>query len=474
MKHLTADIVTAPTRPIRIIQFGEGNFLRAFLDWQVQQMNNAGLFNGSIAVVQPLATGRIADLETQDRLYTTLIEGIKDGEKYRKAEVNTSIAQTVNPYVDWDAYLGLADNPDARIVVSNTTEAGIALDDADTAETIPPKGFPAKLTHLLHRRFENKLPGFVIIPCELIDDNGVALKAAVHESARRFGFGDEFAAWIDAENTFCSSLVDRIVPGYPREQEQALWEEFGYEDHNIVKAEPFLLWVIEGPAWVADVLPLQKAGISAIIATDLKPYHDRKVFLLNGPHTTMAALARLDGIETVGDVMADTDFRAFIEAEMNDDIMPVVDLPHGELVTFAHQVEERFENPYVHHSLDSIALNGVSKYTARLLPVVHANAAKGRPLPRRVVLALAGILYTYAGRGGEKAKPFDGPDVRAIFEAALTTDDYIGTILADKRLWGSDLTEIPGLAQLVRDDFASIETAGVRATIAALATASLS
>lgn len=468
MAHLNATIAPTVDRPIRIIQFGEGNFLRAFVDWQVQRANNAGVYNGNIAIVQPLASGRVAELEAQDRLYTVILEGLLGGEKIQTHEIIDSIGQTVNPYADWDAYLALADNPDAAVIISNTTEAGIAVSDDDTASTIPAISYPAKLTHLLHRRYTNGLPGFLLIPCELIENAGPALKAAVLELADRFGLGADFAAWVESDNTFASSLVDRIVPGYPRDQEATLWQQFGYEDTNMIKAEPFMLWVIEGPEWIADVLPLRQAGLNVVISPDLTPYHDRKVYLLNGPHTTMASLARLAGVETVGDVMADPELRAFIDAEMRDEIFPVIDLPTDELAEYAAQVAERFENPFVHHALNAIALNGISKFAARLLPVVQAHAAAGRPLPRRIVLALSGLLYTYAGRGGDNAAPIDSAAVIETFTAASAQPDYAARILRDTSLWGSDLTTIPGLLDAVTADLHALDAFGARAVIATI------
>ena len=450
------------TLPTRIIQFGEGNFLRAFVDWQVQQMNKAGVFNGGVAIVQPLATGRVAELEKQDRLYTVLLEGLRDETLISTHEIVTVVNQTVDPYADWPGFLALADNPDACAIISNTTEAGIAIDAADTAESVPPKGFPAKLAHLLRRRFQANLPGFLILPCELIDDNGPALRDAVLECVNRFGWGGDLTHWIEAENRFRSTLVDRIVPGFPADRAESLWADWGYEDLLTVKAEPYGLWAIEGTAADLECFPAQKAGLAVVLTDDLRPYHDRKVYLLNGPHTTMAQLARLAGLRTVGDVMQDTDFRAFIEAQINDEIIPVIDLPRAEVETFAREVMERFENPSIVHSLDVIALNSVAKFVARLLPTIKVNLASGRGLPPRTCLALAGLLVIYFG--GE-VTPTDLPSVIAAFEAA---GGDVHTVLADESLWGEDLTAIPGLAQLVSDDVALLNSEGVRSMVRGL------
>ena len=469
MERLSKKLADAPSRPTRIIQFGEGNFLRAFLDWQVQKMNEADVFDGGVAVVQPLAQGRVADLEQQDRLYTVLLEGLQAGQPINSHDIVTVVNQTVNPYSDWDAYLALADNPDTCVIVSNTTEAGIAIDPADDATTVPPRGFPAKLAYLLRRRFEAGLPGFLILPCELIDDNGPALKQAVLQCVRDFHMGDGLARWIESDNRFCSTLVDRIVTGFPADRADALCQDWGYQDTMIVKAEPYLLWAIEGPESVFEWLPLPQAGLNAIATSDLRPYHDRKVYLLNAPHTTMAQLARLAGLTTVGETMADPDFRAFIQAQMRDEIAPTIALPATEVWSFAAEVVERFENPSISHSLDAIALNSAAKFAARVLPVIEADLSAGRGLPRRSCLALAGLLAIYGGDGGGRAAPADMPDVMAAFGRAKQSGDYVRTVLSDASLWGEDLTALPGLAKLVADDLAAIKAEGVRSLVKSLA-----
>lgn len=464
MKNLSRRLVEAPRYPTRIVQFGEGNFLRGFLDWQVQKMNEAGVFEGGVAIVQPRPGGHVAQLEEQDRLYTVLTEGIENGRTVRRHDIVTVINETVNPYTDWDRFLALAENQDTTIIVSNTTEAGIAIDPSDADGRRAPHGFPAKLTHLMHRRFERHLPGFLVLPCELVDDNGTRLRQTVLQCAHDFAMGSDFEHWIVAENQFCSTLVDRIVPGYPAAQAESLWQEFGYRDLQMVKTEPFSLWVIEGPEELLEELPLRAAGLNAVTTPDLKPYHDRKVYLLNGPHTTMASLARLAGFRTVAEVMADPTFRAFVIAETRQEIVPVIRLPEEELELFADQVVERFDNPSIHHSLDSIALNGVSKFTARLLPILKANVEAGRPLPRRICLALAGLLASYSGWGGEAASPVDSADVIERFSSA-GDGDPVRTVLSDEKLWGEDLTRLPGLVELVSQDLARIRNEGVAESV---------
>lgn len=463
----------AARRPIRVIQFGEGNFLRAFVDWIVQQLNDKGLFGGNVAVVQPLEYGRVQALEDQDRLYTVILEGLKDGRPVRSHELVDSIGRTVNPYRDWEGYLALADNPETQIIISNTTEAGIAVDDADTVATQPPVGYPAKLAHLLKRRFDKSLPGFLIVPCELIAENGLALHRALIEVATRFGWGQDFIDWLDRENTFVCTLVDRIVPGYPRDDAEELWGKLGYEDRNMVKAEPFLLWVVAGDQAaqrkVEELIPARKAGIDLVTCDAVQPYRERKVYLLNGPHTTMAQVARLAGFRTVGEVMADKTMRSFITREMEEEIIPVQSLPREELENFAAAVRERFDNPFIQHSLDSIGLNSVSKFVARLLPLINANAEQGRGLPKRIVLALSCLLWIYGGRTGDAVRIQDDPEVIDTFRRAADRDDYARRVLSATSLWGHDLTRIEGLVDAVRSDLNRIADEGVQPLIDRLA-----
>ena len=463
----------AAKRPIKVVQFGEGNFLRAFVDWIIQQLNNAGKFNGNVVIVQPLPFGRVKELNEQDRLYTVILEGLKNGKEVQSREIIDSIGAALNVYEDWEGYLALADNPDLRIVISNTTEAGIATSDEDDVTAQPPKSYPAKLVQLLKRRFDKGLSGLLIIPCELIADNGIALKRCLLETAAKFGDGDDFAAGIEHENTFVSTLVDRIVPGFPRDNAETLWNELGYVDNNMVKAEPFALWVVAGDQVAQDkvnaVLPARELGVDLVTTDQVQPYRERKVYLLNGPHTTMAQVARLAGLSTVGEVMNDDTMRSFIEREMHEEIIPVLTLPEEELNAFADAVLERFRNPFVKHSLDSIGLNSVSKFTARLLPNVRRNVEQGRGVPARIALALAGLYAAYAGVTPTQVNVTDADEVKAKFAGKSAGADDVKAVLSDAALWGEDLTAIDGLADVVCADVAAIADGRIKDLIAALA-----
>ncbi|MEK4005493.1 tagaturonate reductase [Paenibacillus sp. FSL H3-0333] len=452
--------------PERMIQFGEGNFMRAFVDWQLQQMNNQGLFNGSAVLIQPIAqgTGGVADLmAAQDNLYTVLLNGIMDNETVNSREIISSVSRVINPYMDYEAYLALAENDDLEFITSNTTEAGIAYLPGDRADDVPPKSFPGKLTALLHRRFELGKKGFVIIPCELIDRNGEKLQEIVEHYAADWNLGAEFLQWLKSENTFCCSLVDRIVPGYPRDQAAALEAELGYLDNVMVTAEPFLFWVIEGPESLAERLPLAKAGLNVVVTPDMTPYRERKVHLLNGPHTAMVPLGLLAGLETVEDVMNDGTFSRFVKQLIEEELIPMLDLPAEQLLSYADAVQERFRNPFIRHELTSISLNSISKFKARLLPVLLRYQQERGKLPERMTLAFAALLLSYRG---DRIPRQDGAEVLAVFDQAWSQPaSFVNTILGDSSLWGQDLTLLPGLADAVAAHLQQLELEDSRAAL---------
>lgn len=448
--------------PTKVIQFGEGNFLRAFIDWQIQQMNNQQLFNGGITIVQPIEKGMIDYLEAQDNLYTVTLEGLLDGKKIQSDEVITSINNTINPYAKFSEYLELAEEDTIEVIFSNTTEAGITFDETDKKDAAPAKSYPGKLTQLLYRRFELGKAGFHIIPCELINYNGKKLKEIILKYADLWELGTGFKEWIEKENYFYGTLVDRIVPGFPHENKEEVFERIGYEDNMLVKAEAFLLFVIEGNSKLAEVLPFKEAGLNVIITDDMQPYRERKVRLLNGPHTTMTPLGLLAGIDTVGSVMNDEDFGQFIQDEMTKEISPIIDLPKDELASYCEAIKERFENPFVHHELQSIALNSISKYKTRLLQGVIQSLNETNKVPRRMVAALAALLVIYGNYEEITVQPVDGEETIAKFKTLKASNDYVHAVLSDQELWGEDLTQYPELETEVKDDVAFILAQGAR------------
>lgn len=447
----------------KVIQFGEGNFLRAFVDWQLQQMNKQGLFEGSAVVVQPIAQGLGKMLAEQDYLYTVMLQGLLNGEVVDSSEIITTVNRVINPYEDYASYLALAEDDNLEIILSNTTEAGISYHPGDTLNEQPPVSFPAKLTALLHKRFALGKKGFTIIPCELIDRNGEKLKQIIEQYAKEWNLGEDFLNWLEKENTFCCSLVDRIVPGYPRDQADELNEKHGYIDNLMVKAEPFLLWVIEGPESLKETFPLAKAGLNVVVTEDMTPYRERKVHLLNGPHTTMVETARLAGIETVGEVMEDKDFSVFVDHLFDQELIPMLALPKAELEEYAGQIKERFKNPFVHHELSSIALNCVSKYKARILPILLRFNERTGKNPNYITLALASTITAYKG---DQFAPQDDPEVLEIFAKAWENPETVAeTILATESLWGQDLTRVPHLLADVKKFMEELQTKGAREII---------
>ena len=452
-----------PLHPERMIQFGEGNFMRAFVDWQLQQMNNQGLFNGSAVLVQPIEQGLGGFMAAQDNLYTVLLNGIMGQQPVNSREIISSVSRVINPYTDYEAYLALAENDELEFITSNTTEAGIAYLPGDRADDAPPKSFPGKLTALLHRRYQLGKKGFVIIPCELIDRNGEKLREIVERYAADWNLGEEFLQWLNAENTFCCSLVDRIVPGYPRDKAAELEAELGYLDNLMVTAEPFLFWVIEGPASLAERLPLAEAGLNVVVTSDMTPYRERKVHLLNGPHTAMVPLGLMAGLATVEDVMNDGTFSRYVRELIEEELIPMLDLPAAELLSYAEAVQERFKNPFIRHELTSISLNSISKFKTRLLPVLLRYQQERGKLPERITLAFAALLLSYRG---DRVPRQDSPEVLAVFDQAWSNPaSFVGTILSDASLWGQDLSQLPGLADELTAFLKQLENADCRAAL---------
>ena len=410
-------------RPERIIQFGEGGFLRGFVDWMVQKMNDNGTFCGNIVVVQPIADGMCDMLTKQECCYTHIIRGV---EGVDKTFVN-SISRCVKPYEDFNAYLALAENPDFRFVVSNTTEAGIVFSEEDKITDAPPKTFPAKLTLLLKRRFELGLSGFVFLPCELIDRNGDNLKKCILKYAELWGLGAEFASWVEKENVFTNTLVDRINTGYPRGEDL----ELGYEDNMVNTSEYFHLWVIETEADIESELPFSKARLNVIVTKDkLEMYRTRKVRILNGAHTSLVPYALLSGFDTVKSCVDDKVMREHIRKCVFDEIIPTLDLPKDELLEYAGSVIERFENPYIKHYLSAIALNSVSKFKVRVLPSILEYIKRYEKMPETLLFAFAKLIEFY-----KTDMTNDDADVTEFMRA-----NGVKEILANKALWGEDIS----------------------------------
>ena len=412
----------------KIIQFGEGGFLRGFVDWIVQLTNESSDFNAGVVVVQPIEKGMCKMLEAQNCNYTHVMRGLRDGVPTVDKKYIDVITRTVEPYENFEGYLALADDANFRFVVSNTTESGIAFCADDKIEDAPKVTFPAKVTLLLKRRFERGLRGFIFLPCELIDKNGETLKKYVLEYIKLWNLGSDFAEWVEKENIFCNTLVDRIVTGYPRDEKI----DVGYEDNMLNTSELFHLWVIEGPASITEEFPFDKAGLNIIVTDNLERYRTRKVRILNGAHTSMIPYAMLEGIETVGDCMADDNMSAFVKKCVYEEIVPTLDLPEEELKDYADNVFERFKNPYIKHLCSSISLNSVSKFKVRVLRSILEYIKRYDKMPENLLVSFGKLIKFY-----KEGTPNDDEKVIAFMKSATVAE-----ILANKDLWDEDLSNL--------------------------------
>ena len=350
-------------------------------------------------------------------------------------------------------------------MISNTTEAGIAFDPACKAEDTPPSAFPAKLTLFLHERWKQKLPGIIILSCELIDHNGQELHRCVQEYVRLWGLEDEFASWLEKENVFCSTLVDRIVTGGAKDAAPALWEKFGYEDQLIDTGEVFAAWVIEGPQRIREELPFEKAGLPIQVVDDVTPYKQRKVRILNGAHTSMVLGAYLAGKNIVRDCMQDASIRKYLEKTMFEEIIPTLDLPKEEVLGFAASVIDRFDNPYIDHQLLDIALNSASKWKARVMPSLTEYVKRVGKLPKCLSFSLAAFIAFYhkGERNGESYPVRDDEWVLDFFAAHRQDDNaaLAAAVVNDERLWDGALAGIEGLQEAVAAALDRIDEVGM-------------
>jgi len=475
LNRTTANITK--TYPERIIQFGEGNFLRAFIDWMVYNMNQKADFNSSVVVVQPLPTGMIDMLNEQDGLYHVNLQGLDKGNTVNSIELIDVISRSLNPYTDFDAYLKLAEQPEMRFVVSNTTEAGIAFDANCKLDDAPASSYPGKLTQLLYHRFKTfegaTDKGLIIFPCELIFHNGTELKKTINQYIKLWNLGTDFQNWFDTACGVYSTLVDRIVPGYPREKISEILEKIQLEDKLVVQAEIFHLLVIEAPESVAKEFPADKAGLNVLFVPDEKPYHERKVTLLNGPHTVLSPVAYLSGIDIVRDCLKDDLISKYIDLVVYEELISTLDLPADELKQFADDVLERFSNPFVNHYLTSIMLNSFPKFKTRDLPGLKKYLERKGVLPEGLVLGLAAIITYYKGgkRADTEIVPNDDAAILKLLSDSWKSDDYeaiASTVLASDIIWGENLNEIPGLTQKLATYLRLISVNGMKNTVKTL------
>ena len=432
-----------------ILQFGTGNFLRGFFDYFIDDMNKRGLYDGKIIIVSPTNSKTVDKINRQNGRYNLILRGLENNtEVNRRTEIH-SVTRAVNPYADFDEFISLADNPDLRFIVSNTTEAGICFDDTCRIDDKPASSFPAKLTQFLYARYRNKLGGFVILSCELIDNNGKELRNCVLKYARLWNSDEKFVKWIETENIFCNTLVDRIVTGYPSEEAEKIFTEIGYRDELLDTAEPYHLWVIEGN--FENELPLRKAGFNVVWADDVSPYKKMKVRILNGSHTSLVFPSLLCGVETVGESLKNNLLNEYLNCCLYKYILPVLGGKEEETL-FANAVLERFANPYIRHLWKSISLNSVSKFAARVLPTIVDYYKTENDLPKPLVFSFACLIEYYkTNRVCDDAE-----------KAEYIRENNITDILSNENLWGRSLSF---LEKTVKECTEKIHTNGITEAI---------
>ena len=471
--------------PEKILQFGEGNFLRAFVDYWFDMSNERAGFNGKAVLVQPIAPGLAKQINEQQGLYTLYLRGRENGEKVDRKRVISSVSRCLNPYekADYDAMMAVAVSDDLEYIVSNTTEAGIVYDPACQKDDCPPSSFPAKLTQVLYKRWQAGKKPLVILSCELIDNNGKELEKCVGQYIEQWGLEADFKAWC-GECTFCSTLVDRIVPGRIKDAAEAarMDEENGYHDELIDVGEVFGVWNIEGPAWLEDQLPFKKAGLNCIVVPDVTPYKKRKVRILNGAHTGFVLGAYLAGFDIVRDCMHNDHIRGFMNKMLHEEVIPTLPLDKDDLEHFAAAVEDRFNNPFVDHELMSISLNSTSKWKARNMPSFLEYIEKQGKLPVCLTMSLAAYIAFYSNDVQEltdqglvckrpKGNTYTCSDDRWALEFYWahkddSAADLVHAVLTNEQMWDQDLTKIEGLEAAVLADLNKIRAEGAEAAFA--------
>ena len=463
--------------PERIFQFGEGNFLRAFVECWIDKMNETAGLNSKVVICQPIAKGLSDIINEQEGLYTLILRGNENGRKVDERRVISCVSKCLSPYEDYEAVLSYAESEDMRYVVCNTTEAGIQYDPSCSFDDAPASSYPGKLTQWLYRRYKKfggeKGKGIVILSCELIDDNGKELEKCVKLYAEQWQLGEDFINWLKNECVFCSTLVDRIVPGYPKADAEKICEELGYNDRLLDVGEVFGLWVIEGPEWLKDELPFDKAGLPVIICDNHKPYKQRKVRILNGAHTSMVLGAYLAGYDIVRDCMNDEVINGFMNKTIYKEIIPTLTLPEDELKEFAASVTDRFNNPFVDHALLSISLNSTSKWKARVLPSLKGYIERFGVLPECITASFAFYIAFYSGQkltddgligkrdDGEYTIKDDGDVLRFYDEhKSDSVRDLAHAVCSNVAFWGEDLSLIAGFEDKVADYLGEIRRKG--------------
>ena len=484
MELLNKQMTKPVERPVKVAQFGEGNFLRAFVDYMIDIANEKGLFNGSIVLIRPIGFGNMDQMfKDQDCQYTLQLRGRVDGEPYVETRQITSVKDIVSPFGNYEEYINVAKIDTLRFVVSNTTEAGIVFNGDDKFEEKLNITFPAKLTQFLLTRYETfngaEDKGLVMLPVELIDDNGIELKKCVMKYIDLWNLDEGFRSWVDKACVFTSTLVDRIVTGYPRNDAEKIWNELGYKDNILDTAEPFALWVIESEKDISGEWPMDKAlegktGMNVIFTDNQKPYKQRKVRILNGAHTSFVLASYLKGNDYVNQSMQDPIMKDFMLKTIHEEVIPTLTLPKQDLEDFANAVVDRFNNPFIQHALLAIALNSVSKWKARCLPSFLGYIEKFGKLPEHLTFSIASLMAFYSStdlvdgilKGKRGNDVYDIKDDKAVLEffaenSSKATREFVHAYLSNEAFHGQDLTKIAGLEDKVTEYLDVIRTEGM-------------
>lgn len=461
--------------PQKVLQFGEGNFLRAFFDFIVQKLNENDLFGGSVVMVKPTSSKQRPDFQNQNCRYFVFERGLENGTTVDRNTAVTSVSCFLSAYDDAQKLLEVAKSPDLTVIVSNTTEAGIVYVSGENFSDFPNVSYPAKLCRLLFERFSSlgKDNAPLILPVELIEDNGAVLKKIVLKYAGDWGLGDDFINYVRDDCKFCSTLVDRIVTGFPQNDAQYLFEKIGCKDNLAVACEPYISWVIEGREEWKNIFPAHKLFDSVKWVDSISPYRERKVKILNGAHTMSVLAAYLCGFKIVRDMMNDDDFSLYLNTAVDNEIIPTIDMEKSELENFKNSVFERFCNPFIDHKLLDISLNSVSKFRARCLDSILQYTSKFGTAPKLLSFAFASLIKFYDGTFNENGEftaksdfgsyiVRDSKEVLSQFEYAHKTDDPVYEILKNENLWGNDLTKVSDLYSKVSACYDDIEKLGVR------------
>lgn len=472
LKALNKQNVEKPVLPIKILQFGEGNFLRAFVDWQIDKANEAGIMNHGVAIVQPIDKGMAGMLEAQDCLYHVYLEGVKEKKPVKDIRLVKCVQCAINPYEEYEAYEKIFLSPELEATVSNTTEAGIRYEEGDDLWALPPKSYPAKMTALLYKRFKHfngdPTKGLCIICCELIENNGSTLREYVLRHAEYNKLGEDFIEWVEKYCHFCDTLVDRIVPGFPRENIAEIKEELGFDDNLVVKAEFYHLWAIGGPGYeeVQRRLPLDKAGLHVIFMPTIKQFRDKKVRILNGSHTGMVPIGLQIGCETVMDAFNNADLEAFVNTMVAEEVIPMIEEDQEELKAFAAGILERFYNPYIRHMLKTISLNSLSKWETRNFPTVLDNWKKAGKVAEKELFTFAALLTLYSGK--VDFTPDDTAEHVEFIQKVWNSEDVDATVKAiveNKNIWTVDFTEVAPFVEKVAGYVKVILSEGMAAAL---------